>query len=591
MTDEPKSRIQAFKKRYGDAHLRLAYHAAFPLSLTPELLYSLWSGIQNDQYNNQQETAESIPWLAVSDFLIASGFCNQVGHDLYEIQPDLRQELLQALESDPRFGTTRINELTEFTLAYAEARLHSAEPTEREFAQVQRWGALAYGSPQKAAKELSQALSNAYYKDPLNLNRIANIILKLTKPLYEYSELLTYAKGITQFVRGNQGKAWRQLNRLFSGNKSLVIEGVNLPHPVLPKFLNEIKKNKNSENVLLESDSHNTKNKRFSLNNSILISLVATLPVILFRALGILQPIELVAYDHLMRSRPAEWDTIPAIDSRLLVVEITESDIDRYGYPLSDEILSTGIENLQQYNPTTIGLITGLTQFQRNPPGREKLINQFQNFSNLVTACSVEWDDREILGHPPEFSAEQARTQVGFSDLETDDIFYFGTVRRQLLSHKSYLDAESSNCSTPYSFGMNLALRFLQAEGVQPLSFNRDNNWQLGSVIFKGLTSRAGAYQQLDGKTNQVLLNYRFIPKPVQRTSFTDVLENNLDDTLIRNRIVLVGVTDEPVGNDYRDTPYGSMPSVWVHAHGVSQILGAVLDERPLISSLPQWRQ
>ena len=40
------------------------------------------------------------------------------------------------------------------------------------------------------------------------------------------------------------------------------------------------------------------------------------------RALGILQPLELSAYDLLMRQRPAE-----TIDPRLLTVEITAADL------------------------------------------------------------------------------------------------------------------------------------------------------------------------------------------------------------------------------------------------------------------------
>lgn len=34
-------RIETFGKRFGEAHLYLAYHAAFPLTLTPDLLYRL----------------------------------------------------------------------------------------------------------------------------------------------------------------------------------------------------------------------------------------------------------------------------------------------------------------------------------------------------------------------------------------------------------------------------------------------------------------------------------------------------------------------------------------------------------------------
>ena len=331
--------------------------------------------------------------------------------------------------------------------------------------------------------------------------------------------------------------------------------------------------------------------KPLKLRHLLLSSVLVTLPIILVRALGLLHSLELPAYDHLMRSRPVAWDTKPAIDPNLLVIEITEEDTDQYGYPVSDELLATALEKLEQSQPRAIGL--DLHRYQENPPGRDQLINQFEKSDNLVTVCSFGWDDREIMGHPPEFSIEQAHSQVGFSDLELDNGFHRGrpVVRRQLLSYDSHLDSEASNCTTPYSLSMLLALRYLQAEGVQTLDFNLDRNWQLGSVVFERLTKRTAAYQGLEGGTSEILLNYRFTPKPAQHASLTDLLEGKLDDNLIRNRVVLIGVTDEPVGNDYRETPYGPVPGVWVHAHGVSQILAAVLDDRPLITGLPQWGQ
>ncbi|MBC7970052.1 MAG: hypothetical protein H7Z11_08005, partial [Verrucomicrobia bacterium] len=41
-------RIDAFRDRFGNAHLHLAYHAALPLALTPDLMYRLWANFQQD---------------------------------------------------------------------------------------------------------------------------------------------------------------------------------------------------------------------------------------------------------------------------------------------------------------------------------------------------------------------------------------------------------------------------------------------------------------------------------------------------------------------------------------------------------------
>lgn len=45
-------RIDYFQRRFGEAHLYFAYHAAFPLSLTPDLSYRLWINFQRDSTGN-----------------------------------------------------------------------------------------------------------------------------------------------------------------------------------------------------------------------------------------------------------------------------------------------------------------------------------------------------------------------------------------------------------------------------------------------------------------------------------------------------------------------------------------------------------
>ena len=61
-------RINLFEKRFGKPHLYLAYHAAFPLALTPELLYRLWANFQQDI----DGIVLDIPWEAVGDILLSS---------------------------------------------------------------------------------------------------------------------------------------------------------------------------------------------------------------------------------------------------------------------------------------------------------------------------------------------------------------------------------------------------------------------------------------------------------------------------------------------------------------------------------------
>jgi len=74
-----------------------------------------------------------------------------------------------------------------------------------------------------------------------------------------------------------------------------------------------------------------------------------------------------------------------------------------------------------------------------------------------------------------------------------------------------------------------------------------------------------------------------------------EVLNNKLTPDLVRDRIVMIGTTDESF-NRYLSTfynveksPYQSMSGIVVQAHMVSQILSAVLVHRPLLSVLPKW--
>jgi CHASE2 domain-containing sensor protein len=79
--------------------------------------------------------------------------------------------------------------------------------------------------------------------------------------------------------------------------------------------------------------------------------------------------------------------------------------------------------------------------------------------------------------------------------------------------------------------------------------------------------------------------------------TLTDLL-NHVSDAaltrLIKDRVVLIGTTAQSF-KDYSPTPYSSgqggeqMPGVIIHAHMVSQILSAALDQRPLLWALSPW--
>ena len=345
--------------------------------------------------------------------------------------------------------------------------------------------------------------------------------------------------------------------------------------------------------------------RKFTWFKSIWMSLAMTMVALFIQYLGLFQPFELAAYDHLLRSRPAE-----AIDSRILVVEVNQADLDELGgYPLTDAVLAQTVEALQKFEPVAIAL--DMHRFRPRGSGREQLIDQFRRYPNLVTVCFA-GHGAEDYGSPPELSPDQQIGQVGFSNLLLDNSFaastvsnpYFaqapvkgppstGTVRRQLLSYSpsqlNALDQSQSSCSTPYSLSLQLAYQFLDRAGVTPLTTTDSGYWQLGDTVFPHLSYRFGAYQNLDGLSAQIMLNYR-AAQPGQAVSLKSVLTGKITPDMVRDRLVLVGYS-APVSRDNVRTPYGDMPGVWVHSHMVSQLLSSVLDQRPLIQQLPQWKK
>ena len=253
---------------------------------------------------------------------------------------------------------------------------------------------------------------------------------------------------------------------------------------------------------------------------------------------------------------------------------------------------------MEQHQPAAIGL--DIHRSYERGTGYRELIQRFETNSHLFPVCAYSAVDNSYA--PPEgLSTTKLKQQMGFSDLlvdnfqnksfdlssTTQDLHYSPglKVRRQLLSYDPELAATASRCLTPYSLSFQLAFEYLHKLGVEPLTVQQ-NQWQFGRVTLKQLNSRFAGYQQLDN-SSQILLNYRSA-KPGKQITLTQLRSQDLDPQLITDRIVLIGYSAS-VARDYFDTPYGTMPGVWIHAHMTSQILSAVRDGRELIWALPQW--
>ena len=333
------------------------------------------------------------------------------------------------------------------------------------------------------------------------------------------------------------------------------------------------------EDLLKESEPQPRPQTRWrSLQKVLLASVVVTSLVMGMRSLGLLQPLELKAFDYLMQLRPAEKP-----DPRLLIVKITAEDIKTLGgeYPLHDKTVLRLLKKLEEHQPRAIGLdiYRSLPQGQ----GHADLVKYLQQSDRVIPICVVPSANLpEGVAPPPEVPEER----LGFSDVvgDPDDIF-----RRHLLAMEP---PAASPCSTFYALSVQLALRYLKAEGIS-LKFITKNHWQLGSVALKKLENRTGFYHREVGLQGfQLLLNYRSNSSPKEiadQVTLTDILTNRVKSDFVKDKIILVGITDPVVKDDF-NTPYNQqIRGLLLHAQMVSQLVSAVEEQRPLLWFWPLW--
>ncbi len=310
--------------------------------------------------------------------------------------------------------------------------------------------------------------------------------------------------------------------------------------------------------------------------------------VIILRVAGLLQTFEWAALDQFFCLRGRE-----PVQKRIVIVQINESDIRKYHWPISDDLLSQLLEKIKTQKPRVIGL--DLYRDLPVPPGHQALVRVFESTPNLIGIQKVLEDANSSAVDPP--PALSTRKQVGANDLVLDGD---GKVRR------SFISLKTKDKKMLFGFGMQLALIDLQAEGVNPQS-DKENKQKVhwGKAVFLPFKGDDGGYVRAAyGGGYQILINFQGPARSFPTISMTDVLENRIPPDLIRDapsghplqdRIVLIGTTAESLKDIYY-TPYSSnilgiperMSGVEIHANLISQILNATLLGRPQIKTWPK---
>lgn len=161
---------------------------------------------------------------------------------------------------------------------------------------------------------------------------------------------------------------------------------------------------------------------RSAFTISILLSLLVSGIVIGARNAGMLQTLELVAYDSYLKLRNR---SIP-FDERIVIVEITEKDIHRLGHwPMTDADMARLIDIVFGQRPGAVGL--DLYRDIPVPPGGKDLKKAFLQH-NLVCVRKVGDDTHPGVAQPYTAADQQL---VGFNDITVDPdgiirrVFYF----------------------------------------------------------------------------------------------------------------------------------------------------------------------
>ena len=286
---------------------------------------------------------------------------------------------------------------------------------------------------------------------------------------------------------------------------------------------------------------------------------------------GWLQPLEWALLDSFVQVQPVE-----AAAPRLVVLTIDDADIQTVGqYPFADEVLVDILKRLKQHQPRLIGMDI----FRDLPvsPGSQELVELYQTTPNLIGISKVV--DTRVEAPP----ALAEVGQYGFADQVLDGD---GVVRRGLLSLEL-------NGKTYGSFALELALRYLAQEGIQPQT--RSNyRLRLGQAKIAPLVENAGGYVQADTTGYQILLNYHGDASSFQSYSLRSLLNDQLPAGVLRDKIVLLGFNALTV-KDLLLTPYSRQlygvaeptSGVFIHANIVHQLLGSALDNRPMMTVWP----
>jgi adenylate cyclase len=287
---------------------------------------------------------------------------------------------------------------------------------------------------------------------------------------------------------------------------------------------------------------------------SLVLSIGVFLLVAGFRELGLLQSTEFLAYDKFLHWRAGR----ETLDSRIVIVEITENDIAKYDFPIPDDLLGKLLEMIAGAKPIAIGLDLYRDVAVPRDGSRLAALNRvFQQNQNIVGI--FKFGDAE---HPIKIAPATALAEIpdryGFNDFP----FELGAVRR------GFLFLWDTQDHVYPSFPLALALQTGVTVGQEGSAF------RIGKASFPRFRSSDGSYIHAQDGGHQFLLDFKS-PRKFDTYSLDDVLSNRVNQEAWHGKIVLIGEGAESA-HDFSTTPLqANLAGVELIAQILNQLLRA----------------